>query len=245
MKKQVVLKESELRNIIQEEAKKVQQIMMLESERVSLMNELKEIYKEFYDANDQGNEIEEIFGLNTAALKKQLDARLLAWKSKGAVNDPTPDVINKFWVDAKADSYNGAPGIDANKNLIYTPSTQQRSSANASTAFTEGEDTQEEGFGGKLTAMFGAFNDEAVKKAELKLNSGKLRGYSPEKAQEFQNYKKMYESGDQAAANTFKSMVSHINGNNNLLYSVAGGKFKSAVSYGSEGGTGANAGGGS
>ncbi len=71
---------------------------------------------------------EELFGLSKsekkAKLQGELDKLLPAWKRKGAVNNPTKEVLDKFWADAEADGYKGLPGLSSKKfpaDLMYRP----------------------------------------------------------------------------------------------------------------------------
>jgi hypothetical protein len=122
------------------------------------------------------------------------------------------------------------------------------------------EEKVDEGIPGSVGAMFGAFNTEAIAKAEKKLRDGKIestQGNKPDpnilktKLEEFLKLKKIYEEGkanpkvkDEKNDKVFKEVVKHINLNNNILYKVEDNTFKSSVKYGREGGTAAGAGGG-
>ncbi len=115
------------------------------------------------------------------------------------------------------------------------------------------EEEVDESIFGKVGAAFGAFNEDAIEKAEKKLKTGNIETVQGKKApsdlvktkmDEFEKYKGMYEAGDKKGTEVFKQIVKHINTNGNVLYSVQNDMFKSSVKYGKEGGTGAQAGGG-
>ena len=115
---------------------------------------------------------------------------------------------------------------------------------------SEEEEVDESVFG-KIGASLGAFNKDAIEKAEGKLKSGDIDTVQGKKAPadmvkskmaEFMKYKEMYEKGDKEGTEAFKQIVKHINTNGNVLYSVKDNMVKSGARYGKEGGTGAQAG---
>jgi hypothetical protein len=93
---------------------------------------------------------EEIWGLSKgereesrkAKLQGELDKLLPAWTRKGAVNKPTPEILDKFWADAKADGYNGLPGLSSKKfpaDLMYRPEKTIKWGSIGGHAFGSGE----------------------------------------------------------------------------------------------------------
>jgi len=69
------------------------------------------------------NEVNEAdwFGLKRKKLEENLNSKVKVWVPN-AMNKPTQEILNKFWEDAKNDSYDGLPSIGEDKNLIYRPS---------------------------------------------------------------------------------------------------------------------------
>lgn len=111
---------------------------------------------------------------------------------------------------------------------------------------------EEEEILGKVGAFFGAFNEEAIKKAEGKLTNPS-KDFKPKdlesKIKEFNTYKAAFEKDPKSEdAGIFKQIVSHINLNNEAMYKIEdkGGKkvFRAGMVYGKPGGAAAHAGGG-
>jgi len=105
---------------------------------------------------------------------------------------------------------------------------------------------------GKVSAFFGAANEEGIKKAESKLTNPTTE-FRPKdlssKIKEFNTYKDAFEKDPKSEdAGIFKQMVKHINLNNEAIYKIEikDGKknFIPGVRYGREGGAGAHGGGG-
>lgn len=160
-----IIKESEFRQMIQEEAVKLKKIMMLESEKRTLEEELQAIFEELY-SDDEDATIDEFFGgvfagAPTKEAKANLDMFIKNWMAKGKMTQPTPEEINAYWAIAKKDSYLGSPQIKDGK-LTYQSSREQRSNVNAASAFTEGENLDE--------LLGGIFAGSPTKEAKAKLD---------------------------------------------------------------------------
>ena len=93
---------------------------------------------------------EELFGLSKSErtesrkqkLQGELDKLLPVWKRKGAVNNPTKEVLDKFWADAEADGYKGLPGLSSRKfpaDLMYRPENTIKWGSAGGHAFGSGE----------------------------------------------------------------------------------------------------------
>jgi hypothetical protein len=120
----------QFRAIIKEEAMKLNRRTMLENEKKSLQEELKgllgESYMEECGPEEEGMmdeaAMEELFGNREAKKAEKMKKEFLMyanlWKKKGAIRGMNQEMLDDLMAQAKADNYQGKPGIDKKEQLM-------------------------------------------------------------------------------------------------------------------------------